>query len=715
MSDLATTIAQSVGAAPPQVVQTAEDERSYMERENTRAEPDEKRKAFVKSLCKEVRADKARWSKEFERARFDTRFAKGDQWTDEKGELTADEDLYVANLVQKHIQGRVQAIYAKNPTAVAKLSERLEYAVWSGDPEEYGMALQMVEEAMQMQAEPPPGAAEIVQDVEQANAMKEQLERLGKSLVIIFHYYLREQEPNFKKQFKRVVRRAKTTGVGYVRLNFQRVMGRTPVDEKGLRDAQEKLEHIRALRADIQDGEIESDGPEVEELKQAIETISQKDQVILREGLMFDYPKFWQVIPDRRTVQLDGFVGAQRVTVEHVRTPERIKEIYGKDIGKNYKQYQRTKGGELSEVTESGGKSDEQRQDLALVWEIYHKPSGNVYTVVDGCDDFLTEPDEPTAVVERFFPIYCLVFNDQEDDESIYPVSDVQLMKHPQLEHNRAREALRQHRWASRPLYVAKKGVFEQDELDSLENHSAHAIVFLNALGDGQKIEDIFGRIEKTGIDPNLYETGSMFEDIQKVLGSQEANFGGTSGATATEVATSEGDRMSSVSDDVDVIDDLMSEIARDSGKVLLQELSAETARRIVGPGVVWPTLSRQEIAEEIHLEVVAGSTGRPNQAQELANMERVTPLLLQIGGINPDYIAEEMLERLKPGFDKERALISGFPPIMAQLKMMQPSTGNPATDPNAQGAQGGDNAPTGDQATPGPQPAFPTGQPALQ
>ena len=59
--------------------------------------------------------------------------------------------------------------------------------------------------------------------------------------------------------------------------------------------------------------------------------------------------------------------------------------------------------------------------------------------------------------------------------------------------------------------------------------------------------------------------------------------------------------------------------------------ICAETVRRIVGPGAVWPELTRQDIADEIFLEIEAGSSGKPNRAQDLANLERILSILIQI------------------------------------------------------------------------------------
>ena len=55
---------------------------------------------------------------------------------------------------------------------------------------------------------------------------------------------------------------------------------------------------------------------------------------------------------------------------------------------------------------------------------------------------------------------------------------------------------------------------------------------------------------------------------------------------------------------------------------------------------------------EEVYLESEAGSTGKPNRAAELANIERIMPFLLQIPGIDPKWLAKELLKRLDDNLD---------------------------------------------------------------
>jgi hypothetical protein len=205
------------------------------------------------------------------------------------------------------------------------------------------------------------------------------------------------------------------------------------------------------------------------------------------------------------------------------------------------------------------------------------------------------------------------------------------------------------------------------------------------------------------GIDPNLYEVKTVFDDVQLAVGVQEANLGGTAGATATETSVAESSRMSALGAQVDELDSFMTEIARASGAIMFQHMSAEQVKKIAGPGAVWPELTAQEIADEVQLEIEAGSTGKPNQAAELRNLERVLPYIIQIPGIDPKWLAKEVLKRMDDKLDLDAALAEGVKSVVAM---------NGNTDANAamganQGPMGGMNAPVG--GAPGVGPTGPT------
>jgi len=184
----------------------------------------------------------------------------------------------------------------------------------------------------------------------------------------------------------------------------------------------------------------------------------------------------------------------------------------------------------------------------------------------------------------------------------------------------------------------------------------------------------------------------TIFDDIQLVVGAQESSFGGLSKATATETSIAESARMSSLGANVDELDSFMSEITRAAGQVLLENLSLDEVKKIAGPGAVWPEFTRDTIMEEVFLEIEAGSTGKPNRAAELANIERIMPFLLQIPGIDPKWLARELLKRLDDKLELDSAFADQIPSIVAMNQGQSQGTGDPAL----QGPPGGgaDNAP---------------------
>lgn len=657
----------------------------------------DQRKALVQQLTKDVKADIKHHEKAFKQMREDMRFAREGA---EKEWVASGK--YVANICQRHIQQRKSALYAKNPRAVAKRRPRMDFQVW----DETQASLMA---AMQTAAMDPDGlmpqtqsALALLQDYEEGMASRQRIERVGKTLEILFHYALDEQIPTFKVSAKKLIGRVLVCGVGYVELGFLREMDKSPEVRRRMADITNRIGHLERMVEEYGEGEISDNEAEIERLKQALGQLQADPDMVVNEGLQFYFPKATEIIPDAKCESLHGWHGADRVTKRMVFTPAEIKEIYGVDIGKAYLRY-KADGNRAMVRTDT-------KDDLACVFEIYDKLTGQVYSVCDGYNDFLEEPRSPAVKLEQFFPIFPLVFNELESEEELFPHSDVYYLRPMQMEYNRAKHGLREHRKAAQPKYVAPASAFEDEDANAIESVGVHQVAFLQALLPNQKVSDIIQRLPTAQVDPNLYETGPIFDDVMRTVGSQEANLGGTSGATATESSIAEASKMSSQASNVDDLDDFLTAVARASGQIMLAEMTREKVVEIAGRGAVWPQLSAQEIANEIVLEIKAGSSGRPNKAQDLANLERVAPFLIQVPGITPEYMARKMLSILDDGLDLAEAFAEGLPSITAMNQQTQPGTGDAQTDPNQQGAEGQANAKGPARGNEGPQPAYPSG-----
>jgi len=130
--------------------------------------------------------------------------------------------------------------------------------------------------------------------------------------------------------------------------------------------------------------------------------------------------------------------------------------------------------------------------------------------------------------------------------------------------------------------------------------------------------------------------------------------------------------------------------MARAGGQILLQEMSDAQVKQIVGPGAIWPQQNRTEIAQEIELEVIAGSSGMQNQAHDVQVRERIFPLLFQIPGISHEWIVRDILRVLDDRMDYEDAIDT----TALSIQMMN-GQAQAAANRGPEAAAGSSNAPT--------------------
>jgi len=684
-------------------------------------DPPESRKELVSQWADKVKRAKKYWEPVFNRMKSDQDFAAGYQWSKEEKD-----DRYTANLTLRIIAQRVAFFYAKNPKFEAFRRQRILNTVWDNEQTtlvslqqsaaaiSQQVVMGQVDPAMAQQAQAQ--AMPILQDAARVKQEEEQLGKIGKTLELLFRANIDAAPQDFKQMMKMTVRRASTTGVGYIKLGFERVMQKKPEIEQRIADISNRLSTLERISADLHDDQSDENGPEAEQLRLLLNDLKAQTQVVVREGLTFDYPVSTAIIPDPKTMFLREFLGADWVAQEFVLSPNDVKEIYNVDVGKSFNAYKGVDDG-VTVTSRSGfvvlqdktARTDNREGNdgrSCVVWEIWNRKDGLVYTMCDGYPDFLREPASPEVYTDRFWPWFVLTLNEIDHETMIFPPSDVKLIRDMQMDYNRGRQGIREHRRAARPKTVTAAGMIDAEDLEKLSNHPDNAIIELNGLQPGQKVDDLLQAFRGPPIDPNLYEVEQTFTDMMRVSGIQDANIGQTGGSpSATQSNIAEASRATAMGANIDDIDDLLTAFARAGAQILLQEVSVDTVKRIVGEGAVWPDMSRQQIADELWLQIEAGSTGRPNQAQEIANAERIFPMLMQLPGIKPEWLAKELIKRLDDKLDITTAFQSMLPSIIAmngmasRLAQGPQAPGGPMDFPGAgpaQGPAGGSNAPQG-------------------
>jgi ribosomal protein L29 len=703
--------------------------------------------ALVKKIISRINVDAKHHEKAFKRMRRDMEFAR-------IGATAAwAKANYTANITGRHIKQTVSTLYAKNPKAVARRRARLDFQIWDEDEQSLIAAIQLTQQFQaQMQAMaaatsmgmgmggnvvpmaghnggPPldplgaPVMPMIPPEVQQAQAivadfqagMQERVlvDKVGKTLVVLFDYFMKEQKPvDFQPAMKQLVRRTATTCVGYVELAFQREYQQNEVVTSQIADVRAQLARIKTLTAEIKDDNGGEDSEaKARELELSVASLSQQEYLLLREGLVFDFPESTRVIPDKRTRNLTGFVGARWITIAYHYTPEEVRGLFGCDLGKGFTPYSQdgTKLAEGEQGTFDFGEDGAaiEGDGLACVYKHYDRQAGLCYYVCDGYKNFLRPPAPPDVYVEDFWPVYALTFNEGEDPDQLFPPSDVSLLIDMQEEYNRSRQGKREHRRAARPRFASRKGAFDDEAKLAFEEALPFSVTEENPQGENFDINKEIQAIQIPGVDPNMYDTGEIMQDVELVVGSSRSAMGATAGGeTATGEALAEDSRSLSAGSNVDDLDQFLTVVSRAAGQILLREMSAESVKKIAGRGAVWPELTLEDIAGEVYLEIEAGSTGKPNAAQEIRNWREMLPFLLQMPGIEPTWLARESLRRLDDRLDLTDALAQGIPSIMMMNRTGGTQMGSdPGAAPDQQGGEGGGNG--------APAPSTPSGSPA--
>lgn len=643
----------------------------------------------VEQWTKKIKDARKYWEPDFCRMRENMEFAAGFQWN---GQVKLDDDKYIANLTNRAVNQKVATLYAKNPKFKANPTERLYFQVWDGKVETLQQAAAMLQApeadpATQFQANV------LMADYTQGHLQKAMVERVGKTLDIVFKWNLNNQMPSFKLQMKQMVRTAVTCGVGYVKLDYARGPEGTLSSTDTESTTKQRLDAAHEILGRVSRGELPEDSPEIVKATALLQSLNEQQagEEAVQERLVFDFPSPTSIIVDPNCVALKGFVGAKWMAEEHYMPLEDINAHFGLQI-------KMEDGVEVYD--ESGGKYDEnqpvqkaEKKGLCCLWCVYELATKSYFYILDGYKTFVAPPEPCDPCTKHFWPVFALTFNDVtvepgKQKASIYPPSDVQLIKSAQKEWNRTKDSLREHRKANEPCMAVAKGQLTDDDKKSILNRAPNAIIELQNLQPNEDVNKRIQVIQHPAVDPTLYDTAPLQQDMLAVLGNENATQPASNDYTATAATINEQSRLVVTSSNVDDLDDLLTDLAEAGGEIIFLAFSPETVQQIAGVGAVWP--GPQEVSDFVNyisLEVVAASSGRPNRALELANWGQIAPIL-QMAGASPWFMIRETLKRLDDPLDPSEAFSLGPTATMPQESMAQAQSMQPARGQQAPGKQ---------------------------
>lgn len=502
-------------------------------------------------------------------------------------------------------------------------------------------------------------------------------------------------DAKLKKRCKAVLRAAMTTGLGWVKVVYQRDYTRDPIIDQRINDTQDNLQRINTLIEQLEEPNSDYDTARAE-LVQALESLEAQVEVVAAEGMVIDRPLSEDIIVcDETLTEFDDYIRADAIAHRIWMTTERYREVFGRDPGPTASYY-----GTATRQAES--KADKGEQLLAVL-EIWSRRDNTVYTLCQGEKVWSREPYVPERQGQRWYPFFALAFN--LIDGQFQPLSDVHLLEALQDEYNETRQKYRELREDIRPgMAYRRTGGLDDEDVANIQNRRSGDAIGVGGDPDRPLAHDL-QEIPAPRIDPGLYDTRAIHQDIEMLSGGTDASRNVTNTAkTATEAEIMAASMQGRMGERVDTLEDFISEIAQYTTEVLLLETTPMQAAQIAGPAAlqVWPQMARQEIYNLYRCQVRGGTTVRQSRAREREQWVQLLPViqnnLIQIAELrqtqNPmSEVAEFILEQTLKRFD-ERFDLSEFLPQQPMQPMLPPGLPGMPPAPQQQVAAPGQTMP---------------------
>ncbi len=505
----------------------------------------------------------------------------------------------------------------------------------------------------------------------------------------------------FKRRAKTCLRAAKTSRIGWLKVRWQQ---ETKIDgevKNRIRDTNDKIEELKRLEIAAEDSqsqeEKEANLLELEELKEALEA---QEEYVALQGLIFDVIDTKDIlIPSKALSNFDEYVNVPHMVERIWKSRLDAERAYG-ELPKGTRFFNK-KSDDIKVVANVQGKAREDKNegDLVLFYEIWDIEQGRVKILPHGGDRFVAN-FIPKKLGQRWYPYFALAQNPV--DGQFEPLSDVELIKELAEEINNSLTKFRDHRDICVPHWLTDANVTGEKDIKTFTHATLGEIVQVSGQ-PGRRLNEIMEPAKHPTIDPSVYQTQHLEAAIEKVGGGGATTQPKSNRSrTLGEAKENAQDTGTAVSADTDEVEDWFEEIVQYVLEILLQRLPIEDIEGIAGPrateelgepteefpqgqptgklkdGSVWPSKSSEEIFNNVHFVIKAGSSGKPGRQEEVQTwtqflMPRLTDLIKEVGALREQgqeelakallFIGQETLRRVDPFFDINEFVPAPEPP----------------------------------------------------
>lgn len=427
-----------------------------------------------------------------------------------------------------------------------------------------------------------------------------------------------------KKRAKRMLTSAYTTAIGWLKLAWQENKRTDPLIVNQIKDTQDNLQHLEQVRRSLDDPQAGADmDAKLAELRQTLAGLQTQAEVVVARGLVLDFVLSEDVIVlDASVLEIADYERSSALAHRIWMTHDQYEQTFGYKCAKG-KGYADQMG--LRVQQEGGDKANE----LLCVYEVWDQATNRVFHVCDGEEGYCRPPHSPDWTGERWYPFFALIWN--EIDNTLYPLSDIELTEQVVREYNKNRDDFVRDREDTLPFTVYRKGGSLTDEdVKNIRNRRGNDMIGVDGVGNNPISNDL-QPITLGNIDPQNYTTDPARSDMEQLIGGGDAARGTVMKAkTATEAEIMAQGLRGRSAERQDIVEDLFSEMGTYALQVCLRKMSPQEAARVAGEQALqsWPQLSTDQVFEMVAVQVRGGSTGRPDRLQEQDRWTKLQPVI---------------------------------------------------------------------------------------
>lgn len=453
-----------------------------------------------------------------------------------------------------------------------------------------------------------------------------------------------------KQAIKKAVRSALSCGPGWFKVVLITDRQEDPQVRAALNDATDNLARLRAAQDALAADEVKDRETAAADIELQIQGLAAKLEVAIFKGLAIDFcgAEDVQVSLDVRC--LEDYLEAGWIANAIYRPKSELGAMFPKLTQEQLKDatsYHQRKPHDndanysgSAEVTDNDaemfGKDGVVSADgdpiaFAKILEFWCRTDNLIKTAIDGVKCWAKEPYSPPQASTRFFPYFYLAFF--ETDGNRHPQSLAWRLRKLQDEFAAIRSSARINRQRSVTGVMFNAEQVSPETAKKLTSGVEQEFIPVTLTNPNIPMRDVFAEKPVARMDPAVFDTSSVTQDMEKIAGVQEAlQSSVVQPKTATEAEIQQSGFAARTSADRDAEEDVLNDLAQYTAEIAIQGMTLQDAQRIAGTQAFWPEgMDIEDLLTMVEVDITAGSTGKPNTTAERESWGVVMPMIQQL------------------------------------------------------------------------------------